>query len=140
MKDLHLQGYTISCKRWKFRIRAILPLLAQTYWAKARTAAVTRRSLRHSAPFGVFAPDGRLVGFLRLISDHGTMYYLADVIIDEAERGKGLGLALVRYALSHPTLCRGKGLLLTRTANGLYEKVGFYNENDRLMIRDPVEF
>ena len=140
MKDLHLQGYTISCKRWKFRVRAILPLLKQTYWAKSRTPAVTRRSLRHSAPFGVFAPDGRLVGFLRITSDQGTMYYLADVIVDEAERGKGLGLAMVRYALSHPKLCRGKGLLLTQTANGLYEKLGFHNEHDRLMIRDPATF
>ena len=45
---------------------------------------------------------------------------------------------MVKYALSNTRVCRGKGLLLTQTAAGLYEKVGFYKVGDRLMIRDPV--
>ena len=97
-----------------------------------------RRCMRHSTPFGVFSPEGKLVGFMRITSDCATGYYLADVVMSDEERGKGLGLAMVRYALSHPRVCRGKGLLLTQTASGLYEKVGFYKVGDRLMIRDPV--
>ena len=138
MKDQRIGGYTLSCKRWKFKVSEVMPLLALTYWANARDCATVRRSLRHSIPFGVFSPEGKLVGFLRVISDQATTYYLCDVVMADAERGKGLGLAMVRYALSHPRLCQGKGLLLTQTANGLYEKVGFHNVVNRLMMRDPV--
>ena len=138
MKDLKVNGYTISCKKWKFRIPDVMALLALTYWAKSRDRKTVRRCMRHSTPFGVFSPAGKLVGFMRITSDCATVYYLADVVMADEERGKGLGLAMVRYALSHPRVCRGKGLLLTQTASGLYEKVGFYKVGDRLMIRDPV--
>ncbi|NLI20997.1 MAG: GNAT family N-acetyltransferase [Clostridiales bacterium] len=139
MKDQRFAGYTLSCRRWRFTPRNVMPLLKLTYWAKDRDAKTVRQCLRHSTPFGVLDGTGRLVGFMRITSDRSTVYYLADVVVAEEERGKGLGLALVRYALSHAKVCRGKGLLLTQTAAGLYEKVGFYKSGDRLMIRDPVK-
>lgn len=136
MKDELFAGYTLSCKRSRFHTGEVMKLLALTYWAKDRDRATVKRSMKHATPFGVFAPDGGLVGFLRITSDKATVFYIADVVVAEAERGKGLGLALVRYALAHPKVCRGKGLLLTQTAAGLYEKVGFRGVNDRLMIRE----
>ena len=138
MKDLRLNGYTISCKKWKFRTPEVMALLALTYWAKSRDRKTLQRCMRHSTSFGVFSPAGKLVGFMRVTSDLSTVYYLADVVMADEERGKGLGLAMVRYALSNTRVCRGKGLLLTQTASGLYEKVGFYKVGDRLMVRDPV--
>lgn len=138
MKDERFAGYTLSCKRKRFKTKAVMKLLALTYWAKDRDHDTVRRANKNSVPFGVFAPDGTLVGFMRIVTDHATVYYIGDVVVAEEARGKGLGLALVKYALTHPTACRGKGLLLTQTANGLYEKVGFYNVHDRLMVRDPV--
>lgn len=139
MKEQHFQGYTLTCKPGRFKTRQVMRLLALTYWAKNRDEETLRRCMRHSTPFGVLSPTGELVGYLRVVSDHATVYYLADVVVAEEERGKGLGLALVRYALSHSKICRGKGLLLTHTANGLYRKVGFYDKNDQLMVRDPVQ-
>lgn len=138
MKEQQFEGYTLTCKRDRFKTREVMRLLALTYWACSRDAKTVRRSMRHATPFGVISPTGELVGFLRVVSDHATVYYLADVVVAEEQRGKGLGLALVRYALSHGKICRGKGLLLTHTANGLYRKVGFYDKNNQLMVRDPV--
>jgi len=138
MKDQKFNGYTLSCKRRKFRIRDIVPLLKLTYWAKDRDLATIRLSMRHSYSFGAFNPAGKLVGYLRVTSDRATVYYIADVIVAEEERGKGLGLALVRYTLANTKICRGKGMLLTQTAAGLYAKEGFYYLNDRLMVRDPL--
>ena len=138
MKDQQWNGYTLSCKRGKFKTEAVMQLLKLTYWAKDRDAKTVKRSLKHSTPFGVLTAAGKLVGFMRITSDHSTMFYLADVVVALEERGKGLGLAMVTYALSHPKVCKGKGLLLTQTANGLYEKLGFHNLADRLMVRDPV--
>ena len=139
MKDQHLNGFTLSNKRWRFHNREILSLLQLTYWAKERDPETNRQSLRHSYPYGVFDPSGKLVGFLRITSDRATVYYLSDVILAEDVRGQGLGLALVRFALSDGKTCRGKGLLLTSTAAGLYAKVDFYGVNDRLMVRDPLQ-
>lgn len=139
MKEQMYNGYTLSCKRRRFKVKQVMRLLSLTYWAKGRDQATVRRCLRHATPFGVFTPDGTLVAFMRITSDRATMFYLADVIVAEEERGKGLALAMLRYALSHEKLCRGKGMLLTQTANGLYEKLGFYNMAERLMVRDPVQ-
>ena len=138
MKDQRINGYTLSAKRWRFHFKEVAALLKLTYWAKNRDEHTSRVSLRHSHPYGVFDPKGKLVGFLRVTSDMATVYYIADVIVTEEERGKGLGLALVRFALADEKVCRGKGLLLTQTAVGLYAKVGFYQLNDRLMVRDPL--
>ena len=139
MKDQQWNGYTLSCKRGKFKTEPVMRLLKLTYWAKDRNAKTVRRSLKHSTPFGVFTADGTLVGFMRITSDRSTMFYLADVVVALEERGRGIGRAMVAYALSHPKVCRGKGLLLTQTANGLYEKFGFCSLADRLMVRDPVQ-
>ena len=139
MKDQRINGYTLSNRRWRFRAHEVMALLALTYWAKDRDRKTVTRCLRHSVPYGVFSPQGKLVGFLRVTTDRSTVFYLADVVVADAERGKGLGIALVQFALADARNCQGKGLLLTQTANGLYEKVGFYNVSDRLMIRDPVK-
>lgn len=139
MKDQPFEGYTLSCKRRKFKSAEVMSLLKLTYWAKDRDVNTCRQSLKHSYPFGVFNANHKLVGFLRITSDKATVYYIADVIVAEEERGRGLGLALVRYALSNTDVCRGKGMLLTQTAAGLYAKEGFYGLNDRLMVRDPLK-
>jgi hypothetical protein len=138
MKNRDFNGYTLSCKKRMFQLNEVTRLLKLTYWAKDRDPETICRSLRYSYPYGVFDPAGKLVGFLRITSDKATVYYLSDVVVAEEERGKGLGLALVKYALSDTGVCRGKGMLLTATAAGLYAKVGFYGLNDRLMVRDPL--
>jgi GNAT superfamily N-acetyltransferase len=138
MKDQKIGGYTLSCKRRKFKLAEVVSLLKLTYWAKDREPKVTERSLRHSYPYGVFDPKGRLVGLLRVTSDKATVYYLSDVVVAEEERGKGLGIALVRYALADKKVCRGKGMLLTQTAAGLYAKEEFHYLNDRLMVREAA--
>ncbi|HNW86760.1 MAG TPA: GNAT family N-acetyltransferase [Candidatus Limiplasma sp.] len=138
MKEQRFGDYTLTHSRLRFRQREVQALLALTYWAKERPPHTVRRSMRGAALYGVLSPSGKLVGFMRIVSDRSTVYYLADVVVADTERGKGLGLAMVRFALSDTKVCQGKGLLLTQTAAGLYEKVGFYKVGERLMIRDPV--
>ena len=138
MKDQQFGDYTLTHKRRRFRQPQVTALLKLTYWAKERDLPTTKASMRNASLYGVLNAQGRLVGFMRILSDRSTTFYLADVVVAEAERGKGLGLAMVQFALSDTKVCRGKGMLLTQTAAGLYEKVGFYKVGDRLMLRDPV--
>lgn len=62
----------------------------------------------------------------RVISDCATFAYIADVFVDEAHRGKGLGKLLMQAMMTHPDL---QGLrrwsLASRDAHGLYRQFGF---------------
>ena len=114
----------------------IVRLLRTTYWADKRPAEQIEASVRNSDCFGVYA-DGeeRLVGFARVISDRATTYYLCDVVIDPAYRGRGLGTALVSHIVSLPVYSGLRGILITRDAHALYRKFGFEVLNDRTMVR-----
>jgi ribosomal protein S18 acetylase RimI-like enzyme len=60
----------------------------------------------------------------------GTKVWIEDVIVDESQRGKGIGKALVLFAISYSKSLGAKSVGLTsrpsRTvANRLYQKMGF---------------
>ena len=109
-------------------------LLHMTYWAADRSMAQIEKSMRHSACYGVIV-DGKLVGFARVISDFATTYYLCDVIIDPACRGRGLGKALVGYIEAQPVYRGLRGMLITRDAHGLYHKFGYETLDGRAMVK-----
>lgn len=116
----------------------VVRLLKTTYWANKRSKEQIRKSMEHSSCYGIYLEDERkLVGFARVISDFATTYYLADVIIDQAYRHRGLGKALVSYIVSLPEYAALRGLLLTKDAHGLYEKYGFETVDGRAMVKSP---
>lgn len=118
------------------RLDDAVRLLRSTYWAARRPVEKIEASLRHSACYGVWLEDEqRLAGFARVITDYATTYYLCDVIIEEAYRGRGLGKALLSYIESRPEYAGLRGLLLTRDAHGLYAKFGFQPADGRAMVK-----
>jgi GNAT superfamily N-acetyltransferase len=118
-------GYSISTNKDTLNIPYIHSFLSTTYWAENIPVAIVERCIEGSLCFGVYKGDQQ-VGFARVITDSATYAYLADVFIDEAERGKGLSKWLVEVILKHPEL---QGLrrfeLRTRDAHGLYAQFGF---------------
>ena len=111
-------------------------LLKTTYWANTRSLETIEKSMRNSSCYGVYLDEEKkLIGFARVISDDATTYYLCDVVIDPAYRGRGLGKALVSHIVSLPEYVGLRGLLLTKDAHGLYEKFGFEAVNGRAMIK-----
>jgi ribosomal protein S18 acetylase RimI-like enzyme len=84
--------------------------------------------------------DGRIVGFLALSMfpiPTGLRAWIEDVIVDEAARGKGIGEALTREALSLAQAAGARTVDLTsrpsRAAAGrLYERVGFASRSTRI--------
>ena len=139
MKDKHFGEYTFTCSRWRMRRKDMMELLRQTYWANTRTWATQRKALNGSLAYAVLDARHRQVGMARVITDCATTYYLADVVIDEKLRGKGIGQAFIAYIMEDERFNTRRGLLLTRTAQGFYEHVGFFREGDRLMLRDPTD-
>ena len=114
----------------------VAALLKTTYWANTRSLETIEKSMRNSSCYGVYLDEGKkLVGFARVISDDATTYYLCDVVIDPAYRGRGFGKALVSHIVSLPEYAGLRGLLLTKDAHGLYEQFGFEAVNGRAMIK-----
>jgi ribosomal protein S18 acetylase RimI-like enzyme len=80
-------------------------------------------------------PDKRypIVGLLTLIVyrvPSGIRAHIEDVVVEEAMRGKGIGTALMRYALNMAQEAGANGVALTanprrEAANRLYQRLGF---------------
>jgi GNAT superfamily N-acetyltransferase len=100
--------------------------LAGSYWAHDRPRDVIERSIGASLCFGLYEKKGRKqVGFARIVTDAATFSWLCDVVVDERQRGRGLGKFLLSCVLAHPHVSVTRCLLATRDAHGLYEKFGF---------------
>ena len=113
-------------------------LSGESYWAEGRPRALMDDLVASaSRVVGLYAPDGRQVGFARAVSDGHTVSYLADVYVLEAHRGRGLGLELVRFTVDEGQLQGTKWLLHTRDMHRLYAKLGFVEPGERLMERPP---
>ena len=112
-------------------------LLQKSYWAKDRTPSVTRKAIENSLNYAVFeSTTDRLVGYARVVTDYATVYYLCDVYIEEAYRGKGLGKELIKWICVHEDKLSGaNGLLKTRDAQGLYEKFEFEECQSTCMVK-----
>jgi GNAT superfamily N-acetyltransferase len=119
-------GYVISDDRTRIDMEFVHNSLSSAYWAVNRPRAVTERSATNCLCFGIYAPGGVQIGFARLLTDYALRAHLADVFIEPAMRGLGLGKALIKIILAHPELATvTHWTLTTADAQGLYAKYGF---------------
>ena len=133
-----MTAYRIVEGKENIELCDVVRLLRTTYWAGNRPEEVIERAMQNSACFGIALEGSEtLAGFARVITDYATNYYLCDVVVDPACRGRGLGKALVSHIVSYPALAGLRGFLITRDAHGFYRPFGFETVNDRVMIRPP---
>ena len=130
--DSRIGRITITDDKSKIQIDRVCKLLNSTYWAEARSKEVIEKSIEHSICFGVYS-GGNQIGFARCVTDYATVYWLADVVIDEDYRGLGLGKALIAEIVNHQSLKGCSGILCTLDAHGLYGKFGFEVIRDTFM-------
>lgn len=128
--------YQISDDKTLLSIERIQDFLAKSYWANQRTRETIEMTIKNSLCFGIYH-NGLQIGFARAVTDKATMYWLADVYIDEAYRGRGLGKRLIQCIVESETLKDLVGVLGTRDAHELYEKYGFVRDPERFMRRRP---
>jgi N-acetylglutamate synthase-like GNAT family acetyltransferase len=126
--------YEITDDVKRMDIEKIVKLVQGSYWANTREEDVIRESVKNSTCFAALK-NGKMVGFARVVSDYATMYYLCDVLVDEDERGHGIGKKLVETITEDDRFSNLRGMLLTKDAHGLYEKYGFKMEEGKLMRR-----
>ncbi|MCL2408269.1 MAG: GNAT family N-acetyltransferase [Oscillospiraceae bacterium] len=130
-----IDGFLISDDKNLLQIDRVYQMLQTTYWAKARPLDVVQRAIASpSLAFGVYLGDMQ-IGFARVVTDFATLYYLCDVVIENAYRRRGLGKALVRFIVEREDIKNLLGLLHTNDAHGLYEQYGFAKDPDKAMIK-----
>lgn len=114
-------------------------LSTEAYWSRWRTREQLERQL--DGAWRVAAahdPAGATVGFGRAVSDGVAFAYLADVYVEQAVRGRGLGVALVRFMIEDGPGRAFRWALHTRDAHGLYTRFGFGPPDDSYQERPGI--
>ena len=115
----------LSDDRARLDVARIHGWLASSYWSPGIAREAVERGIAGAHCLGAYR-DGEQVGFARVISDRASFAWVADVWIDEAARGQGLGRRMERWFLDHPEYATVRRFaLVTADAHGVYEGVGF---------------
>lgn len=118
--------FLITTDKSRMDIVAIHDFLSKySGWSDNIPFEKVKTSIENSLNFGLFH-QGRQIGFARVISDFSTIAYLGDIYVLDSYRGQGLSKKLMDAVIGHPNL-QGlrRWILLTSTADWLYEKYGF---------------
>jgi N-acetylglutamate synthase-like GNAT family acetyltransferase len=124
--ELHFNDYTLTTEKSKMDVVAIHDFLSKhSGWSDDIPLERVKTSIENSLNFGLFH-NTRQIGFARVISDFSTIAYLGDIYILDNYRGQGLSRRLMDCIMTHTNL-QGlrRWILLTSTADWLYEKYGF---------------
>jgi len=118
------RNYILTDEKSGISAQAVKILLNGSYWAPNRSLELIEKTIQNSICVGVFDGD-ELVGFARVVTDKAVFAWIADVIVAETHRGKGLGKEIMNFIQAHPDIPEHSQLLRTKDAHGLYEKYGF---------------
>ena len=124
--ELEFDNFLITTDKSKMDITAIHDYLSKySGWCDNIPFDIVKTSIENSLNFGLFHKD-KQIGFARVISDYSTIAYLGDFYVLENYRGQKLSKKIMEFVLQHPNL-QGlrRWILLTSTADWLYEKYGF---------------
>ncbi len=131
---VEMNGFIFSDDKERLQIENIFHLLHSSYWAKSRTREIIEKSIQNSLCFGVYFKE-KQIGFARCVTDYATLFYLADVIIEEKYKGQGLGKALLEIILNHEELKNCNSILRTADAQNFYTKFNYTVINNEYMYR-----
>ena len=120
-------SFEIDTDKTRLHIGLVHHFLAEcSHWSRGIPYQVLERAIAQSLCFGLYRDGGTQIGFARLVTDHATFAYLADVFVVAEARNQGLGQWLVETILAYPPL-QGlrRWLLVTTNAESLYRRCGF---------------
>ena len=119
-------------REWIWRM-----LSTEAYWATWRARADIEAQIESAWRIvGIFdTATGAQVGFARAVSDGVAFAYLADVIVDPASRGDGVGKRIVEAMIDEGPGASFRWTLFTQDAHGLYEQYGFAAPDETAMVR-----
>jgi len=127
----------LSDDKGLLQVERIHGWLAGSYWSPGIERELVERAIAGSHCLGAYREDIQ-VGFARMITDHATFAWLADVWVVDELRGHGIGRRMVQWFLDDARFAGLRRMgLVTRDAHGVYAKLGFQPllRPDRFMER-----
>jgi GNAT superfamily N-acetyltransferase len=122
-------GDNIVLKDRKVSAREFNALRESVGWPKVLPERVARRGMRNTLYFVSAWQGGKPIGMARVIGDTGYAYYVQDVIVAEAYRGRGIGRAMMERVMAwierHAEGYCNVGLMAAEGKEGFYERFGF---------------
>ncbi|MFS0732330.1 GNAT family N-acetyltransferase [Microbacterium sp. 1P10UB] len=112
--------------------RVLRWLSEESYWARGRTREKHEAAMSGSRNYGVFdAGTGEQLAYARAITDGATFAWIADVFVDPAARGRGVGKRIMQGIIDDlEPLGLKRTALFTEDAHGLYAQFGFQKLDD----------
>jgi N-acetylglutamate synthase-like GNAT family acetyltransferase len=110
-------------------------LSGESYWSKHIPRETVEKAIEHSICFGAYDENNQ-IGFARVVTDHATFGYLADVFVLGDYRGRGISKNLMELIMEvTDQLNLRRFMLATLDAHSLYTKYGFtaLKNPDRIM-------
>jgi GNAT superfamily N-acetyltransferase len=128
-------GYRLETDPARFDRALMHRTLSDSYWAQGLTRERMDRAIDHSLCVAAFCDEAQ-VGFARAVSDRTHFAWVADVFVLPGHGGKGIARTMVSHLHDHPELAGVRRfLLVTRDAEGVYEKLGYSVPNDLSWFR-----
>ena len=126
MSDRQREGYRMTSDAAQLDLERVHQWLSeQSYWAAGCTYDAVARSIKGSAPYGIFA-DAEQVAFARVVTDETTFCWICDVFVEQEHRGRGLGSWLIDSIVEDwSTIGVPRFLLATKDAHDVYRRCGF---------------
>jgi hypothetical protein len=87
------EGFRISLDPGELQLEVIHGYLTSSNWSLGIPMHAVEGAVRNSLVAGAYEPSGVQVGFARVVTDHASFGYLADVFVLEAFQGRDLGKA-----------------------------------------------
>jgi GNAT superfamily N-acetyltransferase len=129
-------GYELDDDRARIdRVEVHRFVSEESYWGPGRERETMDGLIERAGRVVGLYHGAAQVGFSRTVdaADAGLVY-LADVYVRQEHRGRGLGVALVRFTVDEGPFAGRRWVLHTSDAHGLYEKFGF-GPGERLLER-----
>lgn len=131
--------YTVSTDQARLELGWIVTQIQGSYWGAHMASETICGAVANSLCFGAYA-DNRQVGMVRVVTDHGIFSSITDAIVEEGLRGQGVGTALMRAVIEHPSVAGTYCVLRSRPENQrFYSRFNFqlFDERHGLMHRGP---
>ncbi len=135
-----MSAIRLSTNRADMQLDVIHSFLATCYWSPGIPRETVARAIAGSFCIGAFDADGGQIGFARLVTDHATVGYLADVFVLDRARGQGVAHRMLRHLDAEPSLAGlRRWLLITRDAQPLYAGLGWQGIGDPARVMERVD-
>ena len=123
---LQRHAFVLSDDPERLDMEWVIEHLQMMPWRKGKSVDALRRAIIGSFAYGIYAPEGKPAGFIRVISDGALFAWVGDFFVLPEYRGRGIGRWVFSTLLFESRFQAVPNWQLSTTdAQGFYKRFGF---------------